>query len=281
MKFSIIVPTLNNLDYIKILINSIKKNSVNQHEIIIHVNENSDDIKNFLKQNKILYTYSKKNIGLCKSVNKAAKLATTNYILYSHDDMYFLPLWDIILKKEIEKLDSKYFYLSGTMIQEKGADLILNAGVDFKSFDEKYLLNNYKNINMHDHQGSHWAPHLIHKDIWNLVGGFSEEFDPGDGSDSDLNMKLWNCGVRIFKGLNDFKVYHFGSISMRKKKNLKKNNGTKTFLKKWGITPKFFFKYYLKTGCEYDGPLKDPKKPLSYFMGLMICKIKKSFLIKI
>ncbi len=277
MKFSIIVPTLNNLDYIKILINSIKKNSVNQHEIIIHVNENSDDIKNFLKQNKILYTYSKKNIGLCKSVNKAAKLATTNYILYSHDDMYFLPLWDIILKKEIEKLDSKYFYLSGTMIQEKGADLILNAGVDFKSFDEKYLLNNYKNINMHDHQGSHWAPHLIHKDIWNLVGGFSEEFDPGDGSDSDLNMKLWNCGVRIFKGLNDFKVYHFGSISMRKKKNLKKNNGTKTFLKKWGITPRFFFKYYLKTGSLYDGPLKEPNKSLNYFIDLIICKVRKSF----
>ena len=275
MKFSIIVPTLNNLDYLKILVNSIKKNSINRHEIIIHVNENSDNTKEFLEQNKILYTYSKTNIGLCRSVNKAAKLATTDYILYSHDDMYFLPKWDIILKKEIEKLDSKYFYLSGTMIQKKGADLILDAGIDFKSFDEQYLLDNYKNINMHDHQGSHWAPHLIHKDIWNLVGGFSEEFDPGDGSDSDLNMKLWNCGVRIFKGLNDFKVYHFGSISMRKKKNLRKNNGTKTFLKKWGITPKFFFKYYLKTGCKYDGPLKNPEKPLSYFIGLMICKIKK------
>ena len=277
MKFSIIVPTLNNLDYLKILINSINKNSVNQHEIIIHVNENLDGTKNFLEQNNILYTYSKTNIGLCKSVNKAAKLATTNYILYSHDDMYFLPKWDIILKKEIEKINSKYFYLSGTMIQKKGADLILDAGIDFKSFDEQYLLENYKNINMHDHQGSHWAPHLIHKDIWNLVGGFSEEFDPGDGSDSDLNMKLWNRGVRIFKGLNNFKVYHFGSISMRKKKDVKKNNGTKTFLKKWGITPKFFFKFYLKTGSSYNGPLKEPSKSLSYFLNLIICKIRKSF----
>lgn len=277
MKFSIVVPTLNNLDYLKILIDSIKKNSVNKHEIIIHVNENSDNTIDFLEQNRILYTYSKTNIGLCSSVNKAAKLATTNYILYSHDDMYFLPEWDIILKNEVEKLDNKYFYLSGTMIQEKGADLILNAGSDFKSFDEEYLLNNYKDINMHDHQGSHWAPHLIHKDIWNLVGGFSEEFDPGDGSDSDLNMKLWKSGVRIFKGLNAFKVYHFGSISMRKKKNIKKNNGTKTFLKKWGITPKFFFKFYLKTGSSYDQPLTEPDKPLNYFTGLMICKIKKNF----
>ena len=277
MKFSIIVPTLNNLDYLKILISSIEKNSTFDHEIIIHVNENLDNTIEFLKQKKIKYTYSETNIGLCSAVNKAAKLATTKYILYTHDDMYFLPSWDSILKKEIELLDTKFFYLSGTMIQRKGADLTLDAGNDHKDFNERYLLDNYQKINITDHQGSHWAPHLINKDVWNLVKGFSEEFDPGDGSDSDLNMKLWNCGVRIFKGLNDFKVYHFGSISMRKKKNLRKNNGTKTFLKKWGITPKFFFKYYLKTGYKYDGPLKNPKKSLSYFIGLMICKIKKGF----
>ena len=102
---------------------------------------------------------------------------------------------------------------------------------------------NYKNYNTSDFQGSHWAPHAIHKDIWNSVGGFSLEFWPGAASDPDLNMKLWKKGVRIFKGLNKFKVYHFGSISLRKKPELRVNKGTNTFLKKWGITPKFFFKY--------------------------------------
>ena len=46
--------------------------------------------------------------------------------------------------------------------------------------------------------------------MWDVVGGFSEEFNPGIASDPDFNMKLWKHGVRIFKGLNDFKVYHFG-----------------------------------------------------------------------
>lgn len=278
MKFSIIIPTLNNLDYLKILISSIEKNSTKDHEIIVHVNENLDNTINFLEEKKILYTYSDKNIGLCSGVNKAAKLATTNYILYTHDDMYFLPEWDIILKNEVEKLNTKFFYLSGTMIQKKGADLILDSGCNYNDFNEKYLLDNYKNINIHDHQGSHWAPHLIHKDIWNLVGGFSEEFNPGDGSDSDLNMKLWNSGVRIFKGLNNFKVYHFGSISMRKKKNIIKNNGTKTFLRKWGITPKFFFKYFLKSGSKYNGPLKNPQKTVNFYIYFMVCKIKRRFI---
>jgi len=139
MKFSIIVPTLNNLNYLKILISSIEKNSTFDHEIIIHVNENLDDTIKFLKQKKIQYTYSETNIGLCSAVNKAAKLATTQYILYTHDDMYFLPSWDSILKKEIELLDTKFFYLSGTMIQRKGADLTHDAGNDHKDYNEQYL----------------------------------------------------------------------------------------------------------------------------------------------
>ena len=277
MKVSIIIPTYNNLNYLKISIESIKKNSTYSHEIIVHVNENKDNTINYLKNNKIKYTFSKGNIGLCSSVNLAVKESSTNFILYSHDDMYFLPGWDICLESELSKISNKLFYFSGSMIQSNGAHYKLNCGDNYENFDEKYLLENYKNINIKDHQGTHWAPHLIHREIWNQVNGFSEEFNPGDGSDSDLNMKLWKIGVRLFKGLNDFKVFHFGSISMRKNKNIRKNNGTRTFLKKWGITPRFFFKHYLKTGTDFNEPLKDPKITIIYIIELFICKIKKLF----
>ena len=85
------------------------------------------------------------------------------------------------------------------------------------------MLENLDNLPIEDHQGSHFAPHCIHKDLWFKVGGFSEEFNPGIGSDPDFNRKLWGEGVRIFKGLGSFKVYHFGSITTRKNKNIKKN----------------------------------------------------------
>ena len=277
MKVSIIIPTYNNLNYLKISIESIKKNSIYSHEIIVHVNENKDNTINYLKNEKIKYTFSKENIGLCSSVNLAVKESSTNFILYSHDDMYFLPGWDICLESELSKISNKLFYFSGSMIQSNGAHYKLNCGDNYENFDEKYLLENYKNINIKDHQGTHWAPHLIHREIWNQVNGFSEEFNPGDGSDSDLNMKLWKIGVRLFKGLNDFKVFHFGSISMRKNKNIRKNNGTKTFLKKWGITPRFFFNHYLRTGTDFNEPLKDPKITIIYIIELFICKIKKLF----
>ena len=42
MLFSIIIPTLNNLDYLKLCIKSLKKNSSFNHEIIVHVNVGED-----------------------------------------------------------------------------------------------------------------------------------------------------------------------------------------------------------------------------------------------
>ena len=154
----------------------------------------------------------------------------------------------------------------------------LECGKDINDFDEKKFLNNYKKFNYYDFQGSTWAPTLVHKDTWNKVGGFSEEYFPGTGSDPDFNMKLWNQNVRIFKGLNDFKVYHFGSLTTRKKKNLTQNKGDRTFLKKWGFTTKFFKKYYLNSKSKFKGPLQEPKKNLSFYFDLVICKLKLFFI---
>ena len=63
---------------------------------------------------------------------------------------------------------------------------------------------------------------------------------------------------------------------INRKPDIIKNDGTQTFLKKWGITPKFFFKYYLKTGKKFDGLLNDPNKNLFFYFELLVCKIKKS-----
>jgi len=284
LKFSIIIPTTNNLDYLKICLNSINKNSNFFHEIIVHVNEGHDGTLEYIKNKKnISYTYSKDILGLCTATNLAASKATTNYILYSHDDMYFCPNWDLVLKKEIDLIQSNKFYLSSTMIEKNSGHIQLDCGSTFNDFDEEKLLSRLPQLPKIDFQGSHWAPHLIHRELWNRIGGFSQEFDPGFGSDPDLNMKLWNEGVRIFKGLGNFQVYHFGSITLRKKKNFIANNGTRTFLMKWKITPKFFVKHYLRGGKftgnkiiseKYVKPLSNPIKNLIYYFDYFICKLK-------
>ena len=275
--FSIIIPTLNNLEYLKFCVYSINKNSKFKHEIIPHVNIGNDGTIEFLKRQKIDFTYTKHNAGICEGMNLAAKKASTNYILYSHDDFYFCPNWDVILKKEIDLINHKYFYLSGTMMHN--GQIKFDCGDSPSNFDEEKFLNEYSKNNHYNFQGSTWAPHLIHKEIWNDVGGFSEEFFPGTGSDPDLNMKLWNRGVRIFKGINDFKVYHFGSIVTRRYKNhptIKTESGSrgaKIFLLKWGLSINFFKRFILKSNTKFEGPLNQPRKNINYIFNFLLCKI--------
>ena len=275
--FSIIIPTFNNIDYLKNCISSIQKNSSFKNEIIPHVNEGSDGTIEYLKKNNFKFTHTTYNAGICEGVNTAAKISKFEYILYSHDDFYFIPEWDKILKEEVDKIGHSNFYLSGTMINN--GQIEFECGNSLNDFNEKKFLENYKNYNIHDFQGSTWAPHLIHKDVWNKVGGFSEEFHPGTGSDPDLNMKLWKAGVRIFKGINNFKVYHFGSIVTRKYKNHPTiitesgNKGAKIFLLKWGISIKFFKKFIMQSDTKYNGPLNNPQKSFSYLFNLILCKL--------
>ncbi len=210
--FSIIIPTFNNLNFLKVCLSSLKKNSSLNNEIIIHSNSNEDGTLDFIKENNFKYTHTNSNIGLCSAVNLAAKKVTTNYILYAHDDMYFLPEWDLALKQEVKNIGHNFFYIHAAEIGINGAHIKFDCGSNYENFDEKKLLNNYKNFYLEDYNANHLSPHLIHRDLWNKVLGFSEEFNPGDGSDPDLVLKLWNEGVRYFKCLGNFKVYHFYNV---------------------------------------------------------------------
>jgi len=275
--FSIIIPTFNNLNFLKVCLSSLKKNSSLNNEIIIHSNSNEDGTLDFIKENNFKYTHTNSNIGLCSAVNLAAKKVTTNYILYAHDDMYFLPEWDLALKQEVENIGHNFFYLHAAEIGINGAHIKFDCGSNYENFDEKKLLNNYKNFYLEDYNANHLSPHLIHRDLWNKVLGFSEEFNPGDGSDPDLVLKLWNEGVRYFKCLGNFKVYHFGSVTTRKKKSLKLNKGTNIFIKKWGTSPLIIRKYYLETGKKFE--IRNLiKKDFFYYYFLVKVKLKKIFI---
>ena len=269
--FSIIIPTYNNLEYLKLCLKSIKKNSKFDHEIIIHINEGTDGTKEYIDNTDLNFSYSQINAGVCVAFNEAVKKASKKYIVLAHDDMYFCPSWDTVFLSELKKLpENSDFFLSGTMVQPFKSYINLDCGDTIKNFNEEKLLSELPKIKFEDFQGTHWQPSLIPLKTWNKVDGFSEEFSPGLGSDPDFNMKLWNLGVRLFKGLGDCRVYHFSSLSLRKKTW---NNGAKTFLLKWGISIKFFKKHYLRSDQIFNGELNQPKKNINYYTGLFKCKI--------
>ena len=269
---SILIPSFNNLEYLKFCIRSINKNSKFKHQIIVHVNIGDDGTLDYVKQNNIDYTHTSFNSGICTGINMSAKLAKFEFLLYSHDDFYFSPNWDEVLLKEVKEIGHNNFYLSGIMLNE--GKIKFDCGQTPNEFNEVKFLEEYKKFNLYDFQGSTWAPTLVHKSIWQRVGGFSEEFFPGSGSDPDFNMKLWKEGVRLFKGLGECRVYHFSSVSLRKKAW---NKGARTFLLKWGISIKFFKKYYLKSDTPFKGPLTEPVKNFMYYFDLVKCKLTYFF----
>lgn len=262
--FSILIPTWNNLEYLKLCINSIKKNSSFTHEIIVHVNDGSDGTVAWIQtQPEISFTQSLENIGVCYALNFCSSLATTDYILYMNDDMYVCPGWDKYLYNEIKNIGHNDFFLSATAIEPKAqskCSIEKNYGISINDFNEEKLLAEFDSLQMQDWSGATWPPNIVHKSIWELAGKYSIEFSPGMYSDPDFSMKLWQMGIRLFKGISKSRVYHFGSISV---KRMKKNQGYYQFIKKWGMTQGTFSKYYLKRGQTFQGLLKDPQLPFT------------------
>jgi len=258
-KFSILIPTWNNLPYLKICIDSIRKNSRFTHQVIVHVNEGVDGTIEWLQQQNIEYTHSKNNIGVCTAVNSAFVLASEDYVMFMNDDMYCCPDWDLHLWNEIEKIGHNKFFLSSTLLEPvtSGNKCVLapyDFGRDAGTFRETELLGILSSLPKRDWCGSTWPPNVVHRTMWEAIGGLSEEFSPGMYSDPDFSMKLWNKGVRYFKGVGNSFVYHFMSKSTGK---VKKNNGRKQFLQKWGVSSSYFTKKILESGTTFHGPLPE------------------------
>ena len=133
--FSIIIPTFNNLDYLKLCIKSIRQNSKYTHQIIPHVNIGEDGTCDFLRDENIDFTFTKYNSGICEGMNTASKKSKFEYILYSHDDFYFCPGWDEVLKNEVDAIGHNNFYFSGVMMNN--GPIQFNAGSNIKTLMKK------------------------------------------------------------------------------------------------------------------------------------------------
>lgn len=259
MKFSILIPTWNNLDFLKCCVTSIRKNSSQEHEILVYVNEGIDGTADWCRSEGIKFIHSEKNVGVCTALNALFEMSSEKIICYVNDDMYLCPEWDKALIQQIESIGHEKFYLSSTMIEpeETGNKCVL-APFDFgrtpTEFNEEGLLKALPAMEKHDWSGGTWPPNVMHRKMWEKIGGYGEEFSPGLYSDPDVSMKLWQEGVRIFKGLGESWAYHFMSRSTGR---VKMNDGKKTFLKKWGVSSSWFVKTVLKQGEPYSGVLPD------------------------
>ena len=261
--FSIVIPTWNNLDYLKLLVESLHKHSAYKHQILIHVNDGSDGTLQWVREQGLLHTASTDNIGICFAVNRAAAMADQRYLVYMNDDMVVLPNWDSELVRYINLLErdnassgvqkdgapGRRYLLSSTMVEPRATGnrcvVVADWGRTAATFDEAKALAQAPGSVRSNWLGSTWPPTLVPTWMWHEVGGYSTEFSPGMSSDNDFAMKLYHAGCRTFFGVGSSLVYHFACVSTGR---IRKNDGRKQFLRKWSVTQRDFDRHVLRRG---------------------------------
>jgi glycosyltransferase involved in cell wall biosynthesis len=244
--FSIIIPTWNNLEFLKLCVNSIRKYSAVEHELIIHVNDGSDGTLDWVKSEGIKFSHTDKNVGICIAVNHLVSLTSHDWVLYMNDDMVACPGWDTAFMDALKTTDTDLALFFSTLIQSDNGRSPNIIEQDFGSsaidFDEAKLIRDYMTDTRGDAEGAASQPTLFHKKWWNIVGGYSVEFSPGMSSDDDLLMKYWVVGCRNYRVVGASRFYHFSCKSTGR---IRHNMGGRIFAMKWGITQKEFFQKYL------------------------------------
>jgi glycosyltransferase involved in cell wall biosynthesis len=247
--FSILIPTWNNLEYLRLCVASIRENSARAHQIIVHVNDGGDGSRRWVQESGLDASFSDANVGICYAVNEAAMQARNDYIVYMNDDMYCCPGWDEALARRIDTMPSDLFLLSGTMVEPRASGnpcvVVADCGDTTQTFQREQLIEALPRLKRADWLGATWPPTLVHRRWWFRCGGYSTELSPGMSSDNDFSMKLWHAGCRHFIGVGDSLVYHFQCKSTGK---VVKNDGRRQFLDKWGLTQSAFDRYYLRRG---------------------------------
>ena len=238
---SILIPTWNNLPYLRLCVDSLRRHSTPPHEILVHVNDGADGTLQWVREQGFAYTHSRGNVGVCLALNQLAATARGDWLLYLNDDMFCTPGWDSALLAAAATCGPGPVFLSSRLIEpgptRNALIHVADFGGDPDSFDERALLRYAAAQRFADIDGAASQPTLVRRADWNLVGGYSIEFGPGMSSDDDFLMKLWLIGCRTFRIVGASVVYHFACRSTAK---IRHNKGGRTFLLKWGLSQKTF-----------------------------------------
>jgi GT2 family glycosyltransferase len=199
--------------------------------------------------------------------NKAASLATKEYVAYLHNDIVLAPGF----LENLEKHISSNNVVSYTTIEppifaghERPGKLIQDLGTDLETFDldKLYKFTEQKQSEYKDkvEQGITFFM-CLRREVLLQIGGLDNLFNPMFCEDDDLILRLKLYGLNQFTSL-DAICYHFVSKTSRfseeyenKTKQIEQNSNL-NFIRKWGFRySKHNKKYniaYVVDKCNYN-----------------------------
>ncbi|MFH1985709.1 MAG: glycosyltransferase family A protein [Pseudomonadota bacterium] len=247
---SIIIPTFNRLNWLKICLNALSLSVQNKEvEIIIIDDGSTDGTKYFLdhfspQMNIRLHVLHQKRGGPAKARNFGVRVAQGGIVCFIDDDSIVAPEWFSQIQNTFDNIERNCAAVKGRVFAYQNSYL--------PNFLEKYI-----------HISDSWASNNIafQKDIFINVGGFDENFTFAAWEDLDLGFRLECMGYRRF--YNERMVIrhpHEESIENLKRKLKVNGVGFYQFCKKWiNIDRKLIIRmwlerlrviYYLVPGIE-------------------------------
>jgi GT2 family glycosyltransferase len=265
------ISTYNNLNYLKLAVESVRKNSYFKGApFIIHAENCTDGTNEWLEEVKEKYNLTliiePNNIavrGIGGGMNICAENVKTEYIMFLHSDFYVSKDWDIECLKIFEKYPNEKLWVSSHRVEpnifnnpsSRPGTLIVPVNIfgayyndfDFHSFKE--WAEDFKTLNPDiEIPKGEGVSGLIRKKDWDFIGGNDPIFAPASYEDMDLFLRMLNEGYKFILTSNSL-VWHFGArgshrleenngqTSQRQKESEQKN--IQKWLDKWGKAPKF------------------------------------------
>jgi GT2 family glycosyltransferase len=237
------ISTWNNLPYLKIAIESVRKNSYYKDApFIIHAENCTDGTNEWLFENRDKYNLTllvePENVevrGIGGGMNICAEHVETEYIMFLHSDFYVTKDWDKALLDIHEKYPNENLWVNSYRIEPNmfnspdryGTSLIpLNVfgayHYDFDNTSFENWVEEFKQMNKgYEIPKGEGVSGLVKKSLWDEVGGNDPLFAPASWDDHDLFLRMLQHDVRFILPSSSI-VWHFGA---RGSHRLEENNG--------------------------------------------------------
>ncbi len=233
MKYiSFVIPSRNNLPFLKQAYNSIRDNIELQHEIVMLDDASTDGTWKWMTEiykkdkNVIIHkNYGPERLGHTILYDEGVKMCTNEIFSIFHADMVASPNYVINMIKHLEKGK----VVSATRIEPPlhppGPEKIVeNLGMGVEEFDDKKFKNMVEKEekwmdNKDKTTSGIFAPWMMYKEDFESIGGHDPLFAPMELEDSDIFNRMYLKGYELIQSRDAF-VYHMTCRGSRFKDGL-------------------------------------------------------------
>lgn len=213
---SIIIPTLNRLEYLRMCVDSIFRHTDIPYEVIVVDNGSTDGTAAYLEsmRGRVRYRLLDRNYGFAGAVNRGLMMAKGQTIVLLNNDTVVTERWLDNLLACLASDDR--IGLVGPVTNYIGGEQRIE--VPYRDLKEMHAFaaahNRSDPARWQDAERITGFCLAFRRDLWERAGYFDEGYAVGNYEDDDYNIRVKLLGLRLVIARDTF-IHHFGSVSIK------------------------------------------------------------------